>query len=42
MFYEFIFLSKVNYDNDKLVHTPIYTYNEVMQLLEVVSFVEHK
>ena len=42
MFYEFVFLSKVNYDNGNFVHAPTYTYNKVMQLLEFVGFVEHK
>lgn len=30
MYYEFIFLLKVNYKNNKYIHTPIYTYNVVM------------
>ena len=41
LYYEFIFLFKVNYNNDKFMHTPTYTYNEVMQLLEHVGVVEH-
>lgn len=36
MFYEFVFLSKVNYDNGKFVQAPTYTYNEVMLVLLVL------
>lgn len=42
MNYEFIFLFKVNYNNDKFIHAQTYTYNKVMQILEFVSVVEHK
>jgi hypothetical protein len=31
----------VNYDNDKFIHAPTYTYNEAMQLLEPISVVEY-
>ena len=34
--YVFIFLCKLNYKNNKFMHTPMYTYIEVMQLLEFV------
>jgi hypothetical protein len=39
-------MCKVDYNNNdnnnKLIHTPTYTYNEVMHLLELVGVVEHK
>ena len=28
-------MCKVEYDKDKFIHTPMYTYNEVMHLLEL-------
>jgi hypothetical protein len=31
----------VNYDSDKFIHAPMYSYNEVMQLLELAGVVEH-
>lgn len=37
MYYEFKFICKVNYDNDKYIHTPTYIYNKVMKLLELAS-----
>jgi hypothetical protein len=42
MYYEFKPPSKVNYNNDKFIHTPTYTYTEIMQLLELVGVAEHK
>lgn len=32
----------MDYENDKFIHALIYTYNEVMRLLELASVVEHK
>ena len=34
------FFSKVEYESDKFIHAPTYTYNEVMRLLELVGVVE--
>ena len=42
LYYEFIFLSKVNYNNDKFISIPTYAYNELMRLLELVNVVELK
>jgi hypothetical protein len=39
--YVFIFLCKMDYNNDKFVHAPIYVYNEVIQLLEFVNVLEY-
>ena len=30
----------MDYKSDKFIHTPMFTYNEVMQLLELASVVE--
>ena len=30
------------FENDKVMHTPTYTHNEVMQLLELASVVEQE
>jgi hypothetical protein len=38
--YVFGFLCKVDYESDKFIHAPTYTYNEVMRLLELVGIVE--
>ena len=38
--YMFRFLCKVDYESDKFIHAPTYTYNEVMRLLEFVGIVE--
>ena len=37
VFAMFRYLCKVNYDNDKFIHGPTYTYNEVLWLLELVD-----
>jgi hypothetical protein len=42
LYHVFIFLNNVDYDNDKFIHTPTYTYDEVMRLVELVYVVEHK
>jgi hypothetical protein len=42
MYYDFKFLSKANYDNNKFIHALTYTYNEVMRLLKLINVVEHK
>ena len=34
------FLCKVDYGSDKFIHDPMYSYNEVIQLLELASVVE--
>jgi len=31
LYYVFRFLCKVNYDSDKFIYTPTYSYNEVMR-----------
>ena len=36
----FRFMCKVDYDNDKFIHAPTYTYNKVMRLLELANVVE--
>ena len=36
----FRILCKVDYESDKFIHAPTYTYNEVMRLLEFVGVVE--
>lgn len=33
-------LYKMDYNNDKFIHAPKYSYNEVMQLLEFVGVIE--
>jgi hypothetical protein len=38
--YVFKFLCKVDYNSDKFIHAPTYSYNEVMQLLELVGVIE--
>jgi hypothetical protein len=38
--YVFRFLCKVDYERDKFIHAPTYTYNEVIRLLELVGIVE--
>ena len=40
LYHVFKFLCKVDYHNDKFIHAPTYTYNKVMQLLELVNVVE--
>lgn len=40
MYYVFQFLFKMDYDNDKFIHAPTFTHNEVMQLLELARNVE--
>jgi hypothetical protein len=40
LYYVFRFLCKVDYDSDEFIHVPTYTYNKVVQLLELVSVVE--
>jgi hypothetical protein len=40
LYYVFRFLCKLNYDSDKFIHAPTYSYNEVMRLLEFVGVVE--
>jgi hypothetical protein len=39
-YYVFRFLCKVNYDSDKFIHAPKYSYNEIMRLLELAGVVE--
>ena len=39
LYYVFRFLCKVDYGNDKFIHAPTYSYNEVMRLLELVGVV---
>ena len=36
----FRFLCKVDYKSDKVIHAPIYMYNKVMRLLELVGVVK--
>lgn len=36
----FRFMCKMDYESDKFIHTPTYTCNEVMHLLELVRVVE--
>ena len=40
LYYVFRFLCKVDYESDKFIHAPTYTYNEVMRLLELVGVVK--
>jgi hypothetical protein len=37
LYYVFEFLYKVNYDSDKFIHAPTYSYNEVMRPLELAD-----
>jgi hypothetical protein len=39
-YYVFRFLYKMDYESDKFIHAPTYTYNKVMRLLELVGIVE--
>lgn len=41
-YYVFKFLCKLDYENNKFIHAPTHTYNEVMHLLELVGEVEHE
>ena len=40
LYYVLRFLCKVDYNSDKFIHTPTYSYNEVMRLLELASMVD--
>ena len=40
LYYMFRFLCKVDYDSDKFIHAPTYSYNKVIQLLELARVVE--
>jgi hypothetical protein len=40
LYYVFRFLCKVDYSSDKFIHAPTYSYNEVMQVLELAGVVE--
>ena len=40
LYYVFRFLCKVDYESDKFIHAPTYTYNEVTRLLELAGVVE--
>ena len=40
LYYVFSFLCKVDYESDKCIHAPTYTYNEVKRLLELAGVVE--
>ena len=40
LYYVFRFLCKVDYESDKFIYAPTYTYNEVMRLLELAGVVE--
>ena len=42
LYYVFRFLCKVDYESDKFIHAPTYTYNEVIQLFELVGIVEYE
>ena len=42
MYYEYTFLLKLIYDNNKFLHNPTYTYNVVMWLLKIINIVEHR
>ena len=39
-YYVFRFLCKVDYNSDKFIHAPTYSYNEVMRLLELAGMVD--
>ena len=34
-------MQHVDYDNNKFIHAPMYTHNEVMRLLTLIGIVEH-
>ena len=36
----YTFLCKVEYESDKFIHAPTYTYNEVMRLLKLVGIIK--
>ena len=40
LYYVFRFLCKVDYDSDKLIYAPTYSYNEVMRLPEFVGVID--
>ena len=40
LYYVFRFLCKVDYESDKFIHAPTYTYNEVITVLELACVVE--
>lgn len=40
LYYAFRFLCKVDYGNNKFIHAPTYTYNEVLWLFELADIVE--
>ncbi len=40
LYYVFIILCKVDYESNKFIHAPTYTYNEVKRLLELAGVVE--
>lgn len=40
LYYVFRYLCKLNYETDKFIHQPTYSYNEVMQILELAGVVE--
>jgi hypothetical protein len=40
LYYVFRFLCKMNYDSDKFIHAPTYSYNEVMRLLKLAGVVD--
>ena len=40
LYYVFEFLCKVDYDSDKFIHAPMFTFNKVMRLLELGSVVD--
>ena len=37
LYYVFIFLCKIDYISDKFNHAPMFTYNKVVQVLELAS-----
>ena len=39
-YYVFRFMCKVDNNNDKFFHAPMYTFNEIMQLLELSNAVK--
>jgi hypothetical protein len=41
LYYVLRILCKMNYDSDKFIHAPTYSYNEVMRILELAGVVEH-
>ena len=41
-YYVFKFLCKVDNDSDKFIHAPMYSYNEVMHLLELASVIGYE